>query len=268
MKRYPGLHYSVLQKALRDKNIKLNGKVLTEDMSLLEGDIINISLPDSQLFGKPELDIVYEDDHVFLVNKPLDLVCNGENSLEKNVSLYCETAVFCCFPLDTAIGGVVLFAKSKQASADILRAIKNHEIHRIYHCLVKGRPEKETGELLGYAVKQSRFVTKIYPTNAKGGAIVHLRYQLIQYQEGDDYSLLEVDQVDGSLSLLRFQLASFGCPILGDDKYGDRGFNRRHQAGQKALWSVGFRFALGPYNRLKYLNTLDIITKNYVFDYR
>ena len=161
-----------------------------------------------------------------------------------------------------------MFAKSKQSSTDILRAIKNHELHRLYHCLVKGTPEKDSGELIGYAVKQSRFVTKVYPTNAKGGTLVHLRYQLIQYQEGDEYSLVEVDQIDGSLSLLRFQMASLGCPLVGDDKYGDRGFNRRHQAREKALWAVGFRFNLGPHNRLRYLNTLNAITKNYVFDYR
>lgn len=268
MKKYPGLHYSVLQKALREKNVKLNGKVLTEDISLLEGDVITISLPDSQLYSKPDLDIVYEDDHVLIVNKPLDVVCQGENSLEKSTALYCDAPVFCCFPLDTAIGGVVLFAKSKQAGIEIQRAQKSNEIHRIYHCLVKGKPEKETGELKGYAVKQSRFVTKIYPTNAKGGSLVNLSYQLKQYQEGDDYSLLEVDQIEGSLSLLRFQLASFGSPVMGDDKYGDRGFNRRHQAGQKALWSVGFRFHLSQHNRLRYLNTIDTVTKNYVFDYR
>ena len=83
MKQYPGLHYSVLQKALREKSIKLNGKVLMEDMSLLEGDVITISLPDSQLYEKPDLDIVYEDDHVLLVNKPLHVACNGEHALEK-----------------------------------------------------------------------------------------------------------------------------------------------------------------------------------------
>ena len=268
MKKYPGLHYSVLQKALREKNITLNGKVLTDDIALLEGDVVTISIPDSQLFSKPELDIVYEDDHVLMVNKPLNIASQGDNSLEKDAALYCEAPVFCCFPLDAAIGGVVLFAKSKQANNDILRAIKSNEIYRIYHCLVKGHPEKETGELKGYAVKQSRFVTKIYPTNTKGGSLVHLSYQLIQYQDDDDYSLLEVDQIEGSLSLLRFQLASSGCPVMGDDKYGDRGFNRRHQAGQKALWSVGFRFHLGHHNRLKYLNTINVITKNYVFDYQ
>lgn len=265
LKKFPNLHYSAVHKALREKDIKLNGKRLVEDISLLEGDILQVYLPDAVVYGKKAPDIAYEDQNLIVVNKgvSVDVVGNGD-TLQNLVSTYLGTQVFACHRLDNKTGGLVIFAKNKMAYSEMLRAFRQHEIGKRYLCIIKGCPSQTKGTLNSFLSKDTRRNTvKIFDQQVQGSLPITTCYQILSTKE--DYSLAEVELTAGRTHQIRAHMAHIGHPLLGDDKYGNRGFNKKYNVHNQALWAVRIRFMLPKKSRLAYLNNHIITTANYVF---
>lgn len=263
LKTFPNLQYSAVQKALRDKDIKLNGKRLTEDISLLEGDVLQIYLPDAILYGKPKPDIAYEDDNIAVVNKKPGMEISGEGqTLQTLVTQYLNEPAYPCHRLDVKTGGLVLFAKTKGVYTEILRAFRQNEIHKRYVCIVKGTPAQANAELQAYLLKDSRRSTvRIMNKPLNNAQPITTRYKILASK--GEFSLLDVELITARTHQIRAHLAHIGHPILGDDKYGDRAFNRKYKVHEHVLWVTRLKFTLRRRSRLSYLNNRTIATSNY-----
>lgn len=84
---FPSLSTSLFYKTLRKKDIKVNGKRVNENVNVFAGDKVDIYIDDCYLLNTPKIDIVYEDDNIILVNKPINMEVTGENSLSRNFML-------------------------------------------------------------------------------------------------------------------------------------------------------------------------------------
>ncbi len=178
-----------------------------------------------------EKDILYEDNHLLVVNKHCgDLVQpdpSGESALEDQIKAFikCRDAkpgeVFLgvVHRIDRPVSGVVLFAKTSKALSRLNEMIREGRIHKIYWALTEATPSPESGELKHYIVRDTRLnKSKAYDTPKPEGKEARLRYRVAGV--GTRYTLVEVELLTGRHHQIRAQLSKIGCPIRGDLKYG------------------------------------------------
>lgn len=175
--------------------------------------------------------VLYEDNHIIIVNKAAGEIVQGDKTgdqpLSEMVKEYLKEKynkpgnVFCgvTHRLDRPTSGVVVFAKTGKALSRLNELFRNGEVKKTYWAIVKDRPPKEEDRLTHYLVKnektnKSTAYTIEKPHTQK--AVLH--YRLIGTSQ--NYSLLEVDLETGRHHQIRVQLSKIGCPIKGDLKYG------------------------------------------------
>ena len=184
---------------------------------------------------KPD-DILYEDNHLLVVNKHCgDLVQpdpSGESALEDQIKAYIKRrdakpgAVFLgvVHRIDRPVSGAVLFAKTSKALARLNEMIRQGEIHKTYWAITENRPEPEEGELRHYILRDPKTNrSKAFQSPHAGAKEALLRYRMIG--SSTNYTLVEVDLLTGRHHQIRAQLSKIGCPIRGDLKYGARRSN-------------------------------------------
>ena len=175
--------------------------------------------------------VVYEDNHIIVVNKTSSEIVQGDNTgdipLSETVKQYLKEKyqkpgnvfVGVTHRLDRPVSGLVVFAKTSKALSRLNEMFKNSEVKKTYWAIVKECPRELEGELVHYLVRnekqnKSYAYDKEVPDSKK--AILH--YRLIARSQ--NYNLLEVDLKTGRHHQIRCQLAKMGCPIKGDLKYG------------------------------------------------
>lgn len=182
------------------------------------------------------MEVVYEDNHIIVVNKaPGEIVQGdktGDEPLVETLKRYIKEKyakpgnVFCgvVHRLDRPVGGLVIFAKTSKALARLNEMLRNGEIHKTYWAISRNKPAEPAGELTHYITTTERN-NKSYasPTPRTGAKEARLRYRAIAAT--DRYTLLEVELLTGRKHQIRVQLAAIGCPIKGDLKYGDKRSN-------------------------------------------
>ena len=145
---FNGLSSSMFFKTLRKKDIKINGKRISDNITIYEDDVIEIYLDDKFLFNTFNLDVIYEDDNILIVNKPsgIEVIDNFENSLTKIVQdkhNQNNNLPYPCHRLDRNTSGLVIYAKNKEALDILNNKIENREILKFYRCTVVGIPNKK-----------------------------------------------------------------------------------------------------------------------------
>jgi len=175
--------------------------------------------------------VVYEDNHIIVVNKTSSEIVQGDKTgdipLSETVKQYLKEKyqkpgnvfVGVTHRLDRPVSGLVVFAKTSKALSRLNEMFKNSEVKKTYWAIVKECPRELEGELVHYLVRnekqnKSYAYDKEVPDSKK--AILH--YRLIARSQ--NYNLLEVDLKTGRHHQIRCQLAKMGCPIKGDLKYG------------------------------------------------
>ena len=182
------------------------------------------------------MEVVYEDNHIIVVNKrPGEIVQGdktGDEPLSETVKRYLKEAyckpgnVFCgvVHRLDRPVGGLVVFAKTSKALSRLNEMFRNGDVHKTYWAISRNRPETESGELCHYITTVERNNRSYASLKPKAGAKeARLRYRLIASSER--YNLIEVELLTGRKHQIRVQLSAIGCPIKGDLKYGDKRSN-------------------------------------------
>ena len=175
--------------------------------------------------------VVYEDNHIIIVNKTASEIVQGDKTgdtpLSEIVKQYLKEKyqkpgnvfIGVTHRLDRPVSGLVVFAKTSKALSRLNEMFKTSEVKKTYWAIVKNAPKEPEGELVNYLVRnekqnKSYAYDKEVPKSKK--AILH--YRLIG--KSDNYFLLEVDLKTGRHHQIRCQLAKMGCPIKGDLKYG------------------------------------------------
>lgn len=175
--------------------------------------------------------IVYEDNHIIIVNKTASEIVQGDKTgdlpLSEMLKQYIKEAyakpgnVFLgvTHRLDRPVSGLVVFAKTGKALSRLNDMFRNGEVKKTYWAIVKQCPPAEEGELVHYLVRnEKQNKSYAYDREVKNSKKAVLHYKLIGHSE--NYYLLEVDLKTGRHHQIRCQLAKIGCPIKGDLKYG------------------------------------------------
>ena len=178
----------------------------------------------------------------FLVcRKPVGVECEHELPSLLAAQLNCEVkSLYCIHRLDRMVGGVMLWARTPKAAAELSRQVREKELKKEYFAVCAGAPAPSSGEMHNYlfkdSVKQKSFPSK---TPRSGTKEAILDYEVLQSASvrGVPASLVRVALGTGRFHQIRCQFAARGCPLLGDGKYGSR-----ERGCTVALWSCRLAF--------------------------
>ena len=244
-KSLPLLPPTLLQKYIRLKRIKVNGRGAKRDTRLESGDILQLYIND-EFFDKPseenifltvfrpQLDIVYEDENLLLVNKRAGLVVHADETENSFAPALCNR-------IDRNTGGIVIAAKNAETLRIINEKIKNHEVEKSYLCITVGRPKPVEGKIAGFLLKdEAKKQVAFYRRPIPGGKTAVTLYRTLETR--GPLSLVECRLLTGRTHQIRVSMAEIGCPLLGDGKYGRGDVNRRYGETRQALYSYQLAF--------------------------
>ncbi len=281
-KTVPLLPKSLLYKYLRTKRIKLNGKKAEISTRLKEGDRVEMYINDeffapsqekySFLGAGKQLDIVYEDENIMLLNKKVGLLSHpdeGEytDTLITRVQRYlyekgeydpkneASFAPALANRIDRNTSGIVIAAKNAEALRILNEKIKLREIEKRYLCITIGKPPQKKGVAEGFIKKdEEKNTVTVLSKAVPGGKSIKTGYTVIETK--GDLSLVEVELFTGRTHQIRAHMASMGCPLLGDGKYGTNAQNKKYGGYKKQClcsYKTGFTFRTDA-GILNYLN--------------
>ncbi len=269
-KSVPLLPESLLQKYIRLKRIKLNGKGAKRDFRLSDGDCIQLYINDEFFekpkeensylkVGKPRVSIVYEDENILLADKKPGVLCHSAgqwdyNTLIANIQAYLAQkgewrpkeensfAPALCNRIDRNTGGIVIAAKNAEALRIINEKIRDREIEKYYLCLVHGRPSPPSGRLENFLFKDaSKNQVYVKSKSEPGARTAVTEYKTIRSK--GPLSLVECHLLTGRTHQIRAQMSYAGWPLLGDGKYGSERFNKTYGETGQALYSYKLLFS-------------------------
>ena len=268
-KTLPLLPPALAQKYIRLKRVKVNGKGSKKDVRLNQGDVLQLYINDEffetptpenaflKLF-RPHLDILYEDEHLLLVNKRPGMVVHADenekvNTLINHIQAYLyqkkewspyaehSFAPALCNRIDRNTGGIVIAAKTAEALRVMNQKIRDRELTKLYLCVIHGRMTPPEGKLEGYILKDEEKKQVTVRHKAVPGARTAVTlYRTLAVK--DNLSLMECDLITGRTHQIRAQFAAAGHPLLGDGKYGSERKNKEYGRKGQALWSYKLRF--------------------------
>ena len=280
-KAVPLLPASLAQKYIRLKRIKRNGARAQRDTRLEAGDKLQLYINDEFFdtprednayltVAVPKLNIVYEDDHILLVDKRPGLAVHPHDGAEYGRTLIDQIQAYLyqkrewrpreehsftpalCNRIDRNTGGIVIAAKTAEALRVMNQKIKDREIDKRYLAIVEGTPKPREGSLKGYLFKDA-VKNRVFVTDAPkpGSKTCQTNYKTLASLNG--LSLVECELITGRTHQIRAQFAHAGHPLLGDGKYGK--LDKRYDRTYQALYSyrLTFRFTTDS-GALEYLN--------------
>ena len=293
IKAFPALKSGIINKAVRNKDIKINGKRTETAYHLEKGDRLYMFFPDSLIEPKsldPDdfmkaadtLNIVYEDDNIILTDKEQGLVVHSDNdgaadTLINRIKKYLFVkeeydpkkenafAPALCNRIDRNTCGIVIAAKNAEALRILNDKIKNRELSKKYICIAVGELPKKEDTLTAYLQKDSDAnQVRISNTKTPQNLTIKTKYKVLDYCKG--LSLVEIDLLTGRTHQIRAHLAHIGHPLLGDGKYGNNRVNVKYGFDKQALCSykLTFDFTTGG-GALDYLNKKSFEVKNIPF---
>lgn len=286
-KAFPNIPFSLIYKYLRTKKIKVNNKKVKPDYRLITEDLISLyvkdeflknSISECDFKNSPiDLDVVFEDDNVIIINKPPGLLVHPDkkfkvDSLINRIKNYLyqkgeyipenelSFAPALVNRIDRNTSGLVIAAKNSASLKILNEKIKKREINKFYLCIVNGKLEKKSDVLKGYLEKnesQNKVYIKNFYQHQTSLKTILTSYKVIG--ELNNYSLLEVNLITGRTHQIRAHFSHIKHPILGDGKYGKNSLNKVLGYKYQALCSYklvfNFKSSAGI---LDYLNKKEI----------
>lgn len=292
MKLFPSLRSGIINKAVRNKDIKLNGKRTEISCRLEKNDSIYVFLPDHLLetksdddnfmMAKDELKVIYEDENILLTDKEQGLVVHSDesgtadtliNRIKKYLYLKGEYSPeneqsfvpSLCNRIDRNTGGIVIAAKNAESLRILNEKIKNRELVKKYLCIVIGKPKKNEDVLTAFLERDMvKKQVRISDRKTSDNLTIRTKYKVMD--SCDELSLLEVDLLTGRTHQIRAHMAYIGNPLLGDGKYGVNRINTKYGFKMQALYSYKLKFDfVGGSGILNYLDKKEFTVEDVPF---
>lgn len=282
-KAYPNLKTSLVCKLMRKKRIKLNGARVEPNVILKEGDVFRFYLSEELLAKEPikresdfrdisaEINVIYEDENILLIDKPAGLVVHEDNDnsvdtlINRVLSYLYNKGEFdperensftpaLVNRIDRNTSGIVIAAKNAESLRILNQKVRDREIQKLYLCAVRGVLEPRSATLTSYLKKlPDENKVLISDTPKPEYLMIKTKYRVLE--SSGELSLVEADLLTGRTHQIRAHFAHIGHALLGDGKYGDNAFNKRYGAKTQALCSykLVFKFTTDA-GALEYLN--------------
>ncbi len=194
-------------------------------------------------------DVIFEDNQILVVIKPQNLPTQADNSGDEDLLTKLKNFLIKKYNkpgkaylglvhrLDRPTGGVMVFAKTSKSATRLCNQIKTDEFEKTYFAVVEGKPRFAQSRLTNYLKKDEKNnIVKLCPQYEEGAKEAVLDYQVLDSK--NDTSLVKIELQTGRSHQIRVQMASIGCPVVNDAKYG-----KTKSKGNLALWATVLKFA-------------------------
>ena len=259
-KKLPELSRGYIQYLIKNSDVTLNGKIINDcSKKIIADDEIKINYSQKTSYLKPynlELDIIYEDKHIAIINKPAGLTVHpGKNNQSETLA----NALLAHYQnnlsdiggnfrpgivhrLDKDTSGIILVAKNNEAHMKLSKAFEEKSIRRKYKALVYGNPVPSIGKIEGNITKSLKTPIKMTLSKTHGKtAVTH--YRIIEKFAGNRFSLIECELETGRTHQIRVHMQNKKNPILGDQLYS------RHMNLNQALFNEKANKAINSLKR-------------------
>lgn len=233
--QFPEQTRSYLQKLIKDGEVLVNGKNVKTGYQLSKGDEVSVSIPEPKELDvepqKLDLDIVYEDEDVILINKPKGMVVHPApghttDTLVNGLLYHCKDNLSgingvarpgIVHRIDRDTTGILIVCKNDMSHNSIAAQLKEHSINRRYRALVHGNLKEDHGTVEG-AIGRHPIDRKKMAINEKNGKPAVTHYTVLE--RFGSYTLIECKLETGRTHQIRVHMTSIGHPLVGDAVYG------------------------------------------------
>ena len=269
LKKFKTMPKKMAYMYIRKKCVKVNGKKATPEVMLKENDLLTFYIKDEffdniqeenyEFLKAPKtLKIIYEDENIILLDKKPGVIVHQDKSYHFDFLLlrlqhylydngeYNPKEENCFAPalvnrIDRNTGGIVIGAKNAESLRILNQKMKDREMHKFYLCLLINRPKKDNAILSDYLIKNEKTNKVTVLRNEKQGAKKILtKYSVLE--TNNNLTLCEVELLTGRTHQIRAHMSSIGCPILGDNKYGNKKLNQKYSLSKQCLYSYKLAF--------------------------
>lgn len=246
---------SLIYKAFRKKDVKINGKWIKEDYVLSEGDVLRIYIKEDfrkeREAVKTELTapILYEDENIIIFNKPAALPCQPDakhptgtlsdmlksyltQKGEYNPQTESSFSPALCNRLDTNTSGLVIGAKNAESLRDMNEQIRLRNVRKYYLCRLENIPAEKSAFVNTHIIKEETTNTSRISDEGKE---ISMEYIVVEEKGGT--ALTQVLLHTGRSHQIRAYFSSIGCPLVGDKKYGAKSGGGQALIAHKIVFS-------------------------------
>lgn len=297
LKKFKTMPKKMAYMYIRKKCVKVNGKKATPEVMLKGNDLLTFYIKDEffdniqeenyEFLKAPKnLKIIYEDENIILLDKKPGVIVHQDKSYHFDCLLlrlqhylydngeYNPKEENCFAPalvnrIDRNTGGIVIGAKNAESLRILNQKMKDRELHKFYLCLLINKPKKDNAILSDYLIKNEKTNKVTVLRNEKQGAKKILtKYSVLE--TNNNLTLCEVELLTGRTHQIRAHMSSIGCPILGDNKYGNKKLNQKYSLSKQCLYSYKLAFdfttdsGILSYLDKKHFSTNDIWFMDYL----
>lgn len=233
LKYYPSLPLGRLQKLLRTKQIKVDGKKAETSLKLMAGQEIRIP-PLNDEVQAPRSDrelsandcvfiqnlVIYKDPNIIVLNKPSGLAVQGGTNTSRHLDAMLPALAFekeeapkLVHRIDKDTSGILVLARNRKTADNLTRAFREHRLQKTYLALVRGCPKKQSGEIKAPLEKVGEKMTV-----SDAGKPAVTEYEVLD-EVGDKFALVAASPLTGRTHQIRAHLEYIGTPIVGDARY-------------------------------------------------
>ncbi|MBR2322497.1 MAG: RluA family pseudouridine synthase [Clostridia bacterium] len=242
--------YSTVMKLIRNKDVKVNSKRVSKDVTVEIGDNVEVYYNGEEKAYAP----VFNECGVLVFNKPPTITSEDFEALLKKTF----GDIKLCHRLDRNTSGLLVFASDNKAYEELLSAFKHRTIDKFYLAEVYGKLAVKKARLTAYLYKDEKnSQVKIYDNLVKGSQKIITEYEVVE--ERENTSLLSVKLITGKTHQIRAHLAHVGHFIVGDGKYGDVKINKALNIKRQKLTAYKLKFNFEKDSYLYPLNGVEVI---------
>ena len=232
LREYPALSLGRLQKLLRTKQIKIDGKKAESSTRLLAGQELRIppldnekKVEDNKTLSKADVDygmsmVIYKDDNIIVLNKPSGLAVQGGTNTIKHIDGMLEALIFdsnekprLVHRIDKETSGLLILARNRKTAELLTKAFREKNLKKTYLALVRGCPEQKE-RIIKYPLEKVGEKMEVVEDGQKAITEIKLLDNI-----GKKYAIVEAHPLTGRTHQIRAHLEAIGNPILGDNKY-------------------------------------------------